>query len=151
MRRAPILLLVGATLALLPGCRGYGPACARVEAACPVPGSGAPLPFAVATAPAAPVLAGPRRSASELEEGFRRSRGEKAFLTPLSNEQAHAAMPGLFKGRELPNLLLVSGHQPKTSEALMAMAKAMRTEGSLDATLLNDVFWAVSSENECFY
>lgn len=150
MRRAPILLLVGATLALLPGCRGYGPACVRAEAAAVRAGPPTAASPTV-TAPAAPILAGPRRSAAELEEGFRRSREGKAFLTPLSNEEAHAAMPGLFKGREFPNLLLVSGHQPKTSEALMAMAKAMRTEGSLDAGLLNDVFWAVSSENECFY
>jgi|GEM_PF-4865316 len=139
MRRASILLLAGASLGSLPGCRACDPACARVE----MRPSPTPAPL--------PVLAGPRRSAAELEEGFRASRAERSFLPMLSDEAAHEAMPGLFQGRELPNLLLVTGRQPKTSEALMSMAKAMRTEGSLDPTLLNDVFWAVSSENECFY
>ncbi len=147
MRRAPFLL-VATALGLLPGCRACGPACARVEAPRADARTTPPPPAAAADGA---VLAGPQRSAAELEEGFRRSRAGKAFLSPLSNEAAHAAMPELFKGREFPNLLLVSGRQPKTSEALMAMAKAMRTEGGLDATLLNDVFWAVSSENECFY
>lgn len=143
MHRAASLLLVGATVGLLPGCRACDPACARIEARSPL--TAAPTPAAP------PVHAGPRRSAAALEEGFRASRAEKAFLPMLSDEAAHEAMPTLFEGREMPNLLLVSGRQPRTSEALLSMAKAMRTEGTLDPTLLNDVFWAVSSENECFY
>lgn len=141
MQRTPTLLLAGVVLGLLPGCRACDRGCVYPRSE--PPAAGAPAP--------APTHPGPRRSAAALEEGFRASRAEKAFLPMLSNEAAHEAMPTLFKGREMPNLLLVSGRQPRTSEALMAMAKAMRTEGTLDPTLLNDVFWAVSSENECFY
>ena len=141
MQRASTLLLAGVVLGLLPGCRACDRGCASAPSATALVGAPAP----------AAANPGPRRSAAELEAGFRRSRAEQPFLPMLSNEAAHAAMPTLFQGRDLPNLLLVSGRQPRTSEALMAMAKAMRTEGTLDPKLLDDVFWAVSSENECFY
>jgi hypothetical protein len=51
----------------------------------------------------------------------------------------------------MPTLLRVAALQPKMMEAVIASARAMRTEGGLDSEFLNDVFWAVSSANDCFY
>ncbi len=91
------------------------------------------------------------RSAEEIRAGFAAEKQRTPHLPMLSQEAAHAAMPDLFKKGPMPTLCLVGGHQPRTMEAVLAQAKAMRREGDLDPKLLNDVFWAVSSANDCFY
>ena len=91
------------------------------------------------------------RSVAEIRAGFAAEKERTPHLPMLSQEAAHAAMPDLFKKGPLPTLCLVGGHQPRTMEAVLAQAKAMRREGDLDPKLLNDVFWAVSSSNDCFY
>lgn len=91
------------------------------------------------------------RSEDEIKAGFERVKTREPYLPMMSQEAAHEAMPKMFKGRSMPTLMLVAGLQPKTFEAVMAVAKSARTEGNLDPTLLNDVFWAVSSANDCFY
>lgn len=93
----------------------------------------------------------PGRSAEEIKAGFERAKRREPYLPMMSDEDAHKAMPGMFKGRPMPTLMLVAGLQPRTMEAVMAVAKQSRTEGELEPQLLNDVFWAVSSANECFY
>jgi hypothetical protein len=93
---------------------------------------------------------GPDRAA-EIEAGLERSKEGKPFLTMLGDEETKKAMPSIFKRGGAPYLIRVGGLQPKTMESLMAMAKQMRTEGGLGDDFLNDVFWVVSSENECFY
>lgn len=121
--------LAAAALALpLAGCAGRGPG-ARSKA--PVAAAG--------------------RSAEEIRAGFAAEKQRTPHLPMLSQEAAHAAMPDLFKKGPMPTLCLVGGHQPRTMEAVLAQAKAMRREGDLDPKLLNDVFWAVSSANDCFY
>jgi hypothetical protein len=91
------------------------------------------------------------RSAEEIRAGFAAEKKRTPHLPMLSQEAAHAAMPDLFKKGPMPTLCLVGGHQPRTMEAVLAQAKAMRREGDLDPKLLNDVFWSVSSANDCFY
>jgi hypothetical protein len=93
----------------------------------------------------------PGRSAEEIKAGFERSKERTPHLTLMSDEAAHAAMPTMYKGRPMPNLMRVAALQPRTMEAVLAVAKSARTEGELEPQLLNDVFWAVSSANECFY
>jgi hypothetical protein len=51
----------------------------------------------------------------------------------------------------MPTLMRVAAVLPKSMDAVLEAAKAIRTEGPLDPTFLDDVFWAVSSENDCFY
>jgi len=102
--------------------------------------------------PAAPVAtAEVGRSKQEIERGFAAEKQRTPHIPMLSQEAAHKAMPELFKKGPMPTLCLVGGHQPRTMEAVLAQAKVMRREGDLDGKLLNDVFWAVSSANDCFY
>ncbi len=136
MRRLLLPLLVASALSA--GCRCV-PAAREVE---PVARE--------ASAPArdgAPV----GRSRAELEAAFEREKQRTSFLPMLSDEAAHEAMPTYFKGRPMPTLMRVAALQPKMMDAVFGVAKAMRTEGPLDNRFLNDVFWAVSSANDCFY
>ena len=82
---------------------------------------------------------------------FEANKQRVPHITMLSQEEAHKAMPNLFKGADMPTLALVGAHQPRSMEAVLNVAKAARREGDLDGKLLNDVFWAVSSANDCFY
>jgi hypothetical protein len=126
---------------------GLGLLCAAGLCSC----SHRPAPPPAATAP--PLAAPPQkgRSAEEIKAGFERSKQRTPHLPLMSDEAAHAAMPTMYKGRPMPNLMRVAGLQPRTMEAVLAVAKSARTEGELEPRLLNDVFWAVSSANECFY
>lgn len=111
----------------------------------------APPPVATPAPSRPPAPPATSRTAAEIEAGLARSKTAKPFLPLLSDEEAHKALPTMFRGRPMPNLLLVAGLQPRTMEAVMAVSKQVHTEGDLDPQLLNDVFWAVSSSNECFY
>lgn len=91
------------------------------------------------------------RTRAEVEAGMEREKARTPFLPMLSEEKAHEAMPGWFPGRPMPTLMRVAALQPKMMEAVIGSARAMRTEGGLDSQFLNDVFWAVSSANDCFY
>lgn len=91
------------------------------------------------------------RSPEEIRAGFAAEKRRTPHIPMLSQEAAHAAMPDMFKKGPMPTLCLVGGLQPRTMESVLAQAKAMRREGDLDGKLLNDIFWAVSSSNECFY
>ena len=91
------------------------------------------------------------RSPQEIRARFAAEKRRTPHIPMLSQEAAHAAMPDVFKKGPMPTLCLVGGLQPRTMEAVLAQAKVMRREGDLDPKLLNDIFWAVSSSNECFY
>ena len=60
-------------------------------------------------------------------------------------------MPKLYPKRPMPYLALVGSLQPRSMEAVLTTGSTVRREGGLDARLINDVFWVVSSANECFY
>ena len=108
-----------------------------------------PPPPATAATPTAPPS--PRRTTETIKAEFERAKRDQPHIPMLTQEEAHKAMPTMFRGRDMPTLMLVAGLQPKSMEAVMGVARASRTEGDLDAELLNDVFWTVSSVNECFY
>lgn len=93
----------------------------------------------------------PGRSGAELRAGFEASKQREPHVTMLTQEQAHEAMPNIFKGVDMPTLVLAGGHMPKSMEAVLNVARVARHEGPLDNAFLNDVFWAVSSANDCFY
>ena len=94
---------------------------------------------------------GPKRRKATIEAAFATSMKGESFLPMMSDEATHKALPNMFRKGPMPNLMRVGGLQPKTMDALMVFAKTFRQEGPLDSKFLNDVFWAVSSENECFY
>ncbi len=102
------------------------------------------VPPRVATEPS-------RNSTAEIEAALSRSKEGTPYLTMLSDEETRKAMPSIFKRGGAPYLIRVGGLQPRTMEAVMAMARQMRTEGGLGDELLNDVFWVVSRVNECLY
>jgi hypothetical protein len=106
-----------------------------------------PAPRSVAAAP----TPAPGRSEAEIRAGFAANQERVPHLTMLSQEEAHKAMPNLFRGGDMPTLALVGAHQPRSMEAVLNVARVARREGTLDNALLNDVFWAVSSANDCFY
>lgn len=136
MPRLLLPVLVAAALAggcrCVPAARGGGPVGPEVA---PVARGAAPV----------------GRSRAELEAAFEREKQRTPFLPMLSDDAAHEAMPTYFKGRPMPTLMRVAALQPKMMDAVFGVAKAMRTEGPLDNRFLNDVFWAVSSANDCFY
>lgn len=112
------------------------------------------VPKRVAPAPApAPTAsrAAPLHTEAQTRAGLEAVKQAKPYFPLLSDEAAHKAMPTMFKGRPMPTLLYVAGLMPKSMEAVMNVSRAVHTEGDLDGDLLNDVFWAVSSSNECFY
>jgi len=74
----------------------------------------------------------------------------KAHVTMLPEPDARKAMPG-FGGRAVPNLGRVAALMPKTWSAEMAAWGALGKEGTLDRQLLSQVFYVVSSANDCFY
>lgn len=96
-------------------------------------------------------MAAPGRSAQDLRAGLAAETRREPHLPLLSQEQAKQAMPAHARWTELPTLMLVAARQPKSMEAVLASAKTLRREGGLDQRLLNDVFWVVSSANDCFY
>ena len=132
MARNAMLALLLPGMVLLGGCAG------RRRAA----------PSPVAAAPAATALS---RTPAAIKAGFEASKKRAPYFPLLTQEQAKAAMPPYAGPRDLPTLMLVAGLQPRSMESVMGTARAMRREGGLDAELLNDVFWAVSSANDCFY
>lgn len=135
MRCACLTTSVAASIALLGGCASR------------------PLHAAERSHVAAPIAASSDvlRRPDEIAAGLERAKESTPFLPMLGDDDARRAMPSIFKRGGAPFLIRVGGLQPRTMEAVMAMARQMRTEGGLDEGLLDDVFWVVSSENECFY
>jgi hypothetical protein len=103
------------------------------------------------SAATAPVTKATGRSAEALRAGLAHELSREPYLPMLSQEEAKKAMPAHARWPELPTLMLVAARQPKSMEAVLATAKTLRREGGLDNRLLNDVFWVVSSANDCFY
>ena len=91
------------------------------------------------------------RTPSEVKAALERAKKRTPFIAMPSNEEAHKAMPKLYPKRPMPYLALVGSLLPKSMEAVLTTGATMRREGGLDPYLINDVFWVVSSANECFY
>jgi hypothetical protein len=132
--RASVTLFGLAAAVLSSGCAHRRAAPAPVKAA-------APAPAAVA----------PKRTEAQVKAGLAAETERTPYFPLMSQAEAHKALPTMFKGRDMPSLLLVAGLQPKSMEAMMGLSRQVHSEGDLDGELLNDVFWAVSSANDCFY
>ncbi|MGH7162811.1 MAG: hypothetical protein ACREID_04945, partial [Planctomycetota bacterium] len=91
------------------------------------------------------------RSASEAKGGMERVKGREPFFPMLSDAQVRKAMPGTFDKRKIPNLIRVAALMPKSTQAELRAWETMGKEGKLDRRLLSELFYVVSSENDCFY
>jgi len=105
------------------------------------------LLLAVAAACAAPHAPHDPDSA---KRGIERTKEREAYLAMLPDKAAREAMGG-FKGKRAPNLARVAAHMPKTFAAEMAAWGALGQEGTIDRRLMSEVFYVVSSANDCFY
>jgi hypothetical protein len=101
-----------------------------------------------------PILLLPIGCASTGEQrarhGIASAKEREPHLSMVSEEAAREAMPG-FGGRAIPHLARVAALMPKTWSAEMAAWGALGAEGTLDRRLLSEVFYVVSSTNDCFY
>ena len=78
------------------------------------------------------------------------TKDRSAYVEMLSDEQVYEAMP-MMKGRKIPNLMRVAALMPKTMNAEMAAWGALNREGTLDRRLRSELFYVVSSANDCAY
>jgi hypothetical protein len=108
-------------------------------------GGGTYVPVAAAPPPPAPD-AHLHRAARLLDEAMSR----EAFLPMLSEEESRAAMTSMQKGYPtVPNLIRIAALAPKSMDAEMAAWDVLKKESTLDRRLVNEVFYVVSSANEC--
>jgi hypothetical protein len=133
MNRTVAAPLVLALLAAAPGCASRAPR----RTAPPPPDS------------AAPARSG--RTPEEIRAGLERAKEGAPHIPMLSEEETREAIPSIPSRSTPPALVRVGARQPGPMEAVLDMFKALRQARALDPRLLGDVFWAVSSENECFY
>ncbi len=94
---------------------------------------------------------GPRRSAAEAKQLIAANKERTAHIRMLTDAEVHEALPKWPKQRPIPNLLRVSAYMPQTMQAEMGMWRALSKEGTLDRRFLSEVFYVVSSANDCFY
>jgi alkylhydroperoxidase family enzyme len=90
------------------------------------------------------------RDASSAKRGLEETKRRASFLPMRPEKEARDAMPG-FSGKRAPHLARVAAHMPKTFRAEMEAWNQLREEGALDRQLLSEVFYVVSSANDCFY
>ena len=93
----------------------------------------------------------PRRDAAEAKQLIEANKERTAHIRMLTDAEVHEALPKWPKQRPIPNLLRVSAYMPETLQAEMDMWRALNKEGSLDRRFLSEVFYVVSSANDCFY
>ena len=77
------------------------------------------------------------------------ARNRTPYLPMRSEEAARAAMPSMKNYATLPNLIRIAAAMPKTMDAEMKAWEALQKEGTVDKRLMNEVFYVVSSGNEC--
>jgi hypothetical protein len=110
----------------------------RETAAPPVPEASAPVPGA----PPAHVT----RAARLLEE----AKAREPHLAMMSEDAARAAMASMKEGYPtVPNLIRIAALAPKSMDAEMDAWDVLKKESTLDRRLVNEVFYVVSSANEC--
>jgi alkylhydroperoxidase family enzyme len=84
------------------------------------------------------------------KRGIEAVKEREPYLPMLPDKAAREAMGG-FQGKRAPNLARVAAHMPKTFAAEMAAWGALGQEGTIDRRLMSEVFYVVSSANDCFY
>ena len=112
------------------------PACACCKTPC------APC---ASTAEAAPSAARAERAKRLIEQ----ARDRTAYLPMKAEEEARAKVPSMKDYPVIPNLIRIGAAMPKTMEAEMKAWEALKREGTIDRKLMNEVFYVVSSGNEC--
>jgi len=99
--------------------------------------------------------ASPRRDldAGDARRRIEASKERSAHFLMLTDDEMRRRFPGVraVAAGRVPNLMRVGALMPRTMQAEMAAWGALSQEGSLDPALLREVFWVVSSENDCFY
>ena len=65
--------------------------------------------------------------------------------------EAAETMPTWPEGKPVPTLIRIAAHMPKTTRAEMEAWRALQREATIDRKLLQELFWVVSSKNDCFY
>ena len=104
----------------------------------------APCPVAAEPAPPAHVA----RARRLLEE----ARGRQPNLPMMDEAKTRAALKSMRSETSwptVPNLMRIAALMPKTADAEMAAWAALGKEGTIDKRLLAEVFYVVSSANEC--
>ena len=134
MRSRLALAALSAASLSLPAC-----ACCRTPCAPSVPCAPA--------AEAEPAGAGAR--AERAKRLVEQARERTAYLPIKPEEEARAKVPSMKDYPVVPNLIRIGAAMPKTMEAEMKAWEALKREGTIDKKLLNEVFYVVSSGNEC--
>lgn len=93
----------------------------------------------------------PRRTAAEAKERIEANKERTAHLRMLTDAEVREALAKWPEERPIPNLLRVGAYMPETMRAEMAMWRALSEEGTLDRRFLGEVFYVVSSANDCYY
>jgi hypothetical protein len=91
----------------------------------------------------------PGAHAARAERLLAEAKAREPHLPMLPEEDARKALASMEKYPQVPNLIRILAVCPKTVDAEMAAWEALRKEATLDRRLLNQVFWVVSSKNEC--
>ena len=92
-----------------------------------------------------------RRNAAEAKQLIEANKERTAHIRMLTDAEVHEALPKWPRQRPIPNLLRVSAYMPETMQAEMGMWRALSKEGTLDRRFLSEIFYVVSSANDCFY
>ena len=75
---------------------------------------------------------------------------EREPFLPMSSEaDARTALKSVAKYPQVPNLMRIAALAPKSMDAEMKAWQTLQKETTLDAKLVNEVFYVVSSKNEC--
>ena len=77
------------------------------------------------------------------------ARARTPYLPMKPEAEARAAMPSMKDYPAVPNLIRIAAAMPKTMDAEMKAWRALQREGTIDRRLMNEVFYVVSSGNEC--
>lgn len=88
-------------------------------------------------------------SAARARRLIEEAKAREPYLPMATEEESRARLASMDEYPRVPNLIRIASVLPKTVDADMAAWKALRAETTLDRRLLNEVFWVVSSANEC--
>ena len=109
-----------------------------------------PILLLLAACASTPNVPAGTRGAGEAKRMIESTKDRSAYVAMLSDEQVYEAMP-MMKGRKIPNLMRVATLMPNTMKAEMAAWGALNREGTLDRRLRSELFYVVSSANDCAY
>jgi hypothetical protein len=87
--------------------------------------------------------------AARAERLMAEAKSREPHVPMLPEEDARKAVPSMERYPQVPNLIRILAAMPKTTDAEMEAWDALRRESTVDRRLLNEVFWVVSSGNEC--